>query len=54
MSNKKDSENTIDSTGIKISYSSQNYYDGVIDFDDYDSIIEAKESAINYVMGAMV
>ena len=45
---------TIDSTGIRISYSSQNYYDEVIDFDDYDSIIEAKESAINYVMGAMV
>jgi len=45
---------TIDSTGIKISYSSQNYYDEVIDFDDYDLIIEAKESAINYVMDDMV
>ena len=45
---------SIDSTGIRIRYPRQDYYDNVIDFDDYDSIIEAKESAINYVMGAMV
>ena len=45
---------TIDSTGIRIGYPRQDYYDNVIDFDDYDSIIEAKESVINYVMGAMV
>ena len=45
---------TIDSTGIRIRYHRQDYYDEVIDFDEYDSIIEAKEATINYVIEAII
>ena len=45
---------TIDSTGIRIRYHRQDYYDEVIDFDEYDSIIEAKEATINHVIEAII